>query len=491
MSVRIAIRARMLVSGITEAERQQLADLATFVNPQYESSKRYSKTGRPARGVEPDIRLHERPAQDPTAIILPRGLLSEVRPLFPDATLDDLTVCPAVDLQTSGALVPRDVQAAGCDDLVAYRSGVLQAGTGQGKTVIALRLAEMLRTPTLILVHKAILLDQTAERIREFLGVEPGIIGEGTWEPRTVTVAMLQTLANPKRAGELAAMRDRWGLVVLDEAHHAPATTFARVAQSFAARYRIGLTATPKRADGLESILWAVIGPIVHVIPGRSLPLRWTRIETGWTLADKDLPRRKVARRKPAAGLELDGQPDREPPVDTVALLNRLCDDKARTAFVADKIATLHMGTSLVVTERVNHARALAEALRARGLRAVAVASEVTKTGTGRRVKTKRTAIDPKERQEAIDGLGDGSIEVLVGTPGVFGEGFDCPRIDTVFIAAPFGDASRAEQVAGRGTRPFEDKAFGRVVDFVDEGCAPLMGMFWRRAKVWKRLGTA
>jgi superfamily II DNA or RNA helicase len=487
MTVRIAIRARLYVSGITEAERQQLAALATFVNPQYESSKRYSKTGRPARGVEPDIRLHERPAQDPTAIILPRGLLSEVRPLFPDAVLDDLTVCPAVDLQTSGALVPRDVQAAGCDDLVAYRSGVLQAGTGQGKTIIALRLAEMLRTPTLILVHKAILLDQTAERIREFLGVEPGIIGEGKWEPRTVTVAMLQTLASPKRANDLAAMRDRWGLVVTDECQHVPAVTFAKVAQSFAARYRVGLTATPKRSDGLESILWAVIGPIVHVIPGRSLPLRWTRIETGWTVEDKDLPRCKVAYLTDA-DLTLDGQPDREPPVDTVALLNRLCDDKARTAFVADKIATLHTGTSLVVTERVNHARALAEALRARGLRAVAVASEVTKTGTGRRVKTKRTAIDPRERQEAIDALGSGAIDVLVSTPGMVGEGFDCPRIDTVCIAAPFGDQARAEQVAGRGTRPFEDKAFGRVVDFVDEGCAPLLAQWWRRFRVWKQL---
>lgn len=249
--------------------------------------------------------------------------------------------------------------------------------------------------------------------------------------------------------------------------------------QMFRARYRVGLTATPKRSDHLEPILFAVIGPIVYQLQGTSLPLLFARIDTGWTI--KELPRRKN-RRRARPGFQLEGKPKDD--LDYVALVNAVCADPGRNALVVETILREHRGTSLVLTERVAHVRVLTEALTGRGLKAVALAGDVAKVGR----KTKRTSASLDERNDAIDGLNSGRYQVLVSTPGMVGEGFDCPRIDTLFLACPHGLPGKAEQTAGRTTRPYQGKKHGRVIDFVDEAVEPLYRQWWKRQRVYRRL---
>jgi superfamily II DNA or RNA helicase len=99
------------------------------------------------------------------------------------------------------------------------------------------------RQPALILTHTRQLAEQTARAVKQWLGVDAGLIGYGVFDLRPVTIGIVQSLAgNDER---VRAIRERFGLVLLDEAHHCPATTFMDVMQSFPAKYRYGLTATP------------------------------------------------------------------------------------------------------------------------------------------------------------------------------------------------------------------------------------------------------
>jgi superfamily II DNA or RNA helicase len=473
--ITLEYRTHLVIRGLGPDAADKLGcDLAKFKNPKYAASSRFAWNRKPAAGISEYLTIYTYDAETDT-LTLPRGATPRVLTWLAGAGLKvaerrDLSALPdAADMPT-GALTPRDYQATAANAAIGAGQGLIVAGTGTGKTVIGLLLAQLLKTPTLFIVHTSTLLDQTVERAREFLGVEPGVIGGGKWEPRQFTVAVVQTLSS-RGVGDLA---DKFGLVILDEAHHCPAETFAAVVQQFSARFRFGLTATPRRADGLSPMLEAVIGPIVYRLEGNSLPLRYTRVDTG-CLLEKIPERRSVARRtaKGNVTLILDGVEEEPKDVDFTALTTKLCADRKRTAFIADYIAEHHTASSLVLTDRVEHVTDLVAALTTRGLKAIGLSgADVTRA----------------VRESVIGGVNGGAYEVLVSTPGMVGEGFDCPRLDTLFSAIATANPTRTEQCAGRVTRPYEGKDFGRVYDFVDDGILPLLNMWWARRRVYARL---
>ena len=110
---------------------------------------------------------------------------------------------------------------------------------------------------TLILVHTRTLLEQTRAAVATHLGIDAGQVGAGREDMRDVTVATVQSLVRR----DLEAWCPHFGLVILDEAHHCPASTFTDVLQRFSARWRLGLTATPERADRLHPLMYATLGP--------------------------------------------------------------------------------------------------------------------------------------------------------------------------------------------------------------------------------------
>jgi superfamily II DNA or RNA helicase len=204
--------------------------------------------------------------------VLPRGyigrLLDLARKHGVEAIVDDRRLLlPRVDISFKGEL--RGYQKRALDAMTKHGSGVLVAPCGSGKTALGMALIAHLKQPALILVPTLDLLKQTAEAARRWLGVEPpelGVIGGGKFSiGSAVTVATNQTAC---RRPELS---DMFGLVLQDEAHHTGAATFTQTLQSFPGAYRFGLTATPKRDDGLESFMINVIGPIRHEISRREL----------------------------------------------------------------------------------------------------------------------------------------------------------------------------------------------------------------------------
>ena len=149
------------------------------------------------------------------------------------------------------------------------RDAMLEAGTGCGKTVMAISIVGQVRRKTAVLVHKDFLLNQWRERIEAFLpGVKVGVLQGPTCdhEGKGIVLCMIQSLV--KRAYP-AEFFDSIGLVVVDECHHIAAKTFSECLRPFGAAHRLGLTATPERSDGLERVVHWLLGPTVCKVERR------------------------------------------------------------------------------------------------------------------------------------------------------------------------------------------------------------------------------
>jgi superfamily II DNA or RNA helicase len=141
-----------------------------------------------------------------------------------------------------------------------YGRGVVVLPTGAGKTVVALMAIERLAARTLIVVPTIELLAQWRRALCEQLGLPAGavgVVGGGRRDVRDLTVITFDSAAMPRRR------LDGFGLLVVDEVHHLPAAQYRRIVGKAAAPYRLGLSATPERADGRHRDLDALIGPVV------------------------------------------------------------------------------------------------------------------------------------------------------------------------------------------------------------------------------------
>ena len=145
--------------------------------------------------------------------------------------------------------------------------GIIEAPCGAGKTLIGCAALCAVQTPALIPVHTRDLARQWQCRPSEACeGIEVGEICAGKDErDADVCIATLQSLARWEWSDLVQYGRTR-GLVIVDEAHHIPAETFSRVLLGMAGRYRLGLTATPERSDGLTPLLHWTLGRTVHQI---------------------------------------------------------------------------------------------------------------------------------------------------------------------------------------------------------------------------------
>ena len=205
---------------------------------------------------------------------------------------DRLSDGEAMAVDFCGQLRPQQVEAVELSLAALRRSPhacILTLPCGYGKTVVSLRVACGLGRRTLVCVHKEFLLEQWAQRIREFLpdatvGRLQGPVAETDCD---FVVAMIQSLAT-RDYGD--ALLDVFGTVVVDEAHHMAARVFSEIFYRLPARHVLGLTATPKRKDGCTAILHLHMGPHSLVVEQRSEE-EVTVTESENALSEKELDR--------------------------------------------------------------------------------------------------------------------------------------------------------------------------------------------------------
>jgi len=136
--------------------------------------------------------------------------------------------------------------------------GVLVLPTAAGKTYIALKAVEVLKTQTLIVVPTLDLIDQWRNRIEECLGVKSGAVGGGENVVRMITVATYDSAYL-----QAAFLGNKFKLIVFDEVHHLVSPSYMQIAEMYTAPYRMGLTATYERIDERHHLLPRLVGDVV------------------------------------------------------------------------------------------------------------------------------------------------------------------------------------------------------------------------------------
>ena len=170
---------------------------------------------------------------------------------FKDNVLD-LIPCP--ELQTG--VILRDYQQQALEAWIeGGRRGVIVLPTGSGKTFIGIKAISLLNTPTIVIAPTIDLMNQWRARLKEELKVDVGLLGGGEQEIKAITVSTYDSAyIHAERLG------NRFGFMIFDEVHHLPAEGYRHIAEMFASPFRMGLTATYEREDGLHTELNRLIG---------------------------------------------------------------------------------------------------------------------------------------------------------------------------------------------------------------------------------------
>jgi len=318
------------------------------------------------------------------------------------------------------------------------RRGVIEAPAGSGKTEIAIGIISCLLYPkTLYLVHQKDLMYQTARRIENRLKYEPGIVGDGNYNEKKITVATVQTLWSRLKEPVVNLFLRNIELLIIDECHHASATTWYRIAMKTHAPFRFGLSATPLVASSLRDMkLAAATGPVIVKIREGKLA------EYGYLSSPKII---MVTVNTPFLPPQMPYQMAYEQGIVRNAARNLLIEQIA-------KRLTSEGRTVLVLVETIEHGQRLSELLDARFL-------------SGRETK--------EVREETVLSFSRGEIDLLIATK-ILDEGIDAPAVSGVIMAAGGKSYVRCIQRIGRSMRVAEDKKDPLVFDFVD-GCHPYL----------------
>lgn len=409
---------------LTEALKQQL----TIDNPEYLEAKKYSRWM--GKKLKPHLYFF---TEHNDTLTFPRGyanhaiLLARKFMRQDPQIIDQRHTAPPVDFRFSGELRPYQKEAIAA--ITRHDFGVLEAGTGSGKTIIALAVIAQRRQPTLVLVHTKELLYQWVERARTFLGVEAGMIGDSHFSLAPITIAIVNSARN-----RLAELPSHFGQLCVDECHRVPASLFTEVVSAFDCRYLLGLSATAFRRDGLTKLIYMSLGDRAFKVESHDLH------ESGAVLQPEYLQRPTEFRYVYRGNYQ--------------ALMKALTTNAPRNQLIVEDILkerAASPGTILVVSDRVKHCEALAVMLAKHDCPSAVL--------TGKLPAEQRTGL--------VESIRQGEVKVLISTVQLIGEGFDCPDLTTLFLTTPIKFTGRLLQVVGRVLRPAHGKQ-AKVYDYVD-----------------------
>ncbi len=248
-------------TGISEKALGVLRRTAVFLNPEYFKNLRMHL---PLYNIPRYIDCSK---ENYDYLLLPRGNLTKVIEKLEEANAkyeitDERETGQQIDLQFTGKLY--DEQKGALKALLKEDVGILSAGTGFGKTVVASALIAERNVNTLILVQSHALLEQWKKAIKQFLDITSGTIAAGKDKSTgIVDIAIVNSLIE-KGSDELRPRSYKYGMLIVDECHHVSAFSTENLVASFKAKYVYGLTATPIRRDGHQKIIFYQCGSVLY-----------------------------------------------------------------------------------------------------------------------------------------------------------------------------------------------------------------------------------
>lgn len=334
------------------------------------------------------------------------------------------------------------------------RFGMVVLPTGSGKTYVAVMAMARTQRSALVCVPTLDLVAQWATLLERSFGIEVGTIGGGSFEVRDLTVSTYDSAYL-----HMDKLGNRFGLIVFDEAHHLPSEAFSQAAELCIAPYRLGLTATPERPDGLHERLSSLTGPIVYrqsitKLSGRYLSdYEVTRVHV--RLTDDERLRYDAARGEYLAFIRSNGIRmgsasgwQRFIEVSSRSVEGR----RAFTAYREQRRLALASESKLVALEEL-----LRENSRAKAVFFAhdnATVHEVSRRFLVPAITHETTTA---ERRVILDGLAEGRWRV-VGTSRVLNEGVDMPDVSVGIVLSGTGSVREHVQRLGRILRKREGK---------------------------------
>jgi superfamily II DNA or RNA helicase len=330
---------------------------------------------------------------------------------------------------------------------------ILSADTGSGKTVMLLKMWSMLKVPALVIVPKSDLMDQWRERIKQFTGLEDDDIGIARqnicqYENKKITIGMIHSLCKNKYSIDF---KNHFGLVIFDELHKLGAFTFSQVGGMFPAKYRLGATATLRRADGLAKVFYAHLGKEV-IKPLKGDQPEPKIVVTTYPRTSGKIPhwaRGKVKRRG--------------------VLFSLLAKNAERNGWIASLANDVYSTDrqTLVLGERIMQLELIGDALtRIHGVPKREIGLYIGKTS-------------PTERERIAS-----TCKIILATTSMLSLGTDIPTLRGLVFATPLADV---EQAIGRICRICADTKSPVVIDLVDATYPESLGWLQGRRKLYKR----
>ena len=409
---------------------------------------------------------------------IPRGCLPALTELLNESDLNYIVeektnIGTQIPVYFNGEL--RAEQKLAADALLREQTGVLSAATAFGKTVLAAYLIGERKINTLILVHTQALMEQWKKSLEQFLrfDVTPPEPKKGRgrkkiWSPvgqlgagkdtlhRMIDVAVMQSLISEN---DVKPLVKNYGMVIVDECHHVSAVNFETVLKETNAKYVYGLTATPTRQDGHHPIIFMQCGPIRYRVDAKE---QAEKRDFSHFLVPRFTSFRKIY----------------EPGTMITQIYTDLAKSEMRNnIIVSDVTRTIEHGrTPIVLTERKEHAQTLRELL----------------SGKCKNIFVLSGAASAKEKRETILDLESVPNEeplIIIATGKYVGEGFDYPRLDTLFLALPISWKGKVAQYAGRLHRNYPGKKEVLIYDYADIHIPVLERMYQKRLKSYAAIG--
>lgn len=249
---------KLPLSGLKNNEIERIKDALTFDNPAYENAKRYTRYSNIS--IPPYLTYYEyQKINGHRYLVTPRGFYDEAFERFDyydDRVYENIKSFPKFNLTLREDQKKAAEAFIECSEDVQH--GMIQLPTGKGKSILALYLSGYFKCKTLIVVHKDdLVLGWKKDILLSFPKLKEKSIGLIKAKSRKVgdyiTIATIQTL-NRLSNEELEELYNSFGFVIQDEVHHCPASSFSLVG-NFKAKYRLGLSATPERSDGLTKVM--------------------------------------------------------------------------------------------------------------------------------------------------------------------------------------------------------------------------------------------
>ena len=465
--------------GFSQRALNQIKRLAAFKNPEFykAQSMRMSTFNKP--------RIISCADETTEYLCLPRGCEEDLIALSEEFKVeigwtDQTNSGRKIDVEFNGTL--RDEQPLAIDKLLAHNNGILCGTTAFGKTIAAIKLIAERKVNTLILVNKISLVSQWKDKLSEFLIINEslpaeeiregknvkknrGIIGQMGGGKQTlhgiVDIAVMQSLS---REGEVKECVKDYGMVIVDECHHVSAFSFEMILKSVNAKYVYGLTATPSRKDGHHPIIIMQCGPIRYRDDAKK--------QAEKRPFDHYIIPRFTSFKVPV------GRDKEEKDLSITELYEEIVSSEMRNQLIIDDVVQCYENgrNCIVLTERTGHVDLLVKELDKR------IPDVISIMGT---LGAKKT----REKLSLITNAPKDKPLTMVATGRYIGEGFDEPRLDTLFLAMPISWKGTLQQYAGRLHRLFEGKNEVLIYDYADIHIRMFEKMYSKRLSGYASIG--